>query len=334
VALLIPLSACSTASYLVHVSLGQMRTLLDRELLDADRVARLSAEERAGLDTVRAAQAFGATLGLAQSGSYRHVIDRNRETAVRVVTAAPANRLEPVTWWFPVVGRVAYRGYFDGRLADRFADSLAQRGFDTYVRPALMYSTVGYFDDPIPLAVLRWPEIDLIDVTLHELVHETIFVAGDTQYNETLASFISEKATLLYSQDDPEQRDLALRQFADRRRFARMLGDLAGELETLYAGLDSAAAAREQRRAVFARFQQEVFPAAGFETQRYAGFAVAALSNSYVLAVRTYSADMPCFELEFVELGEDLRSFIAAHRASPGRRADSCADPATGATSD
>ena len=332
---MISLSACSTASYLLHVSLGQMRTLLDREVLDAERVARLAPAERTGLETVLAAQAFGRTLGLADSNSYRHVIDRNRDSAVRVVTAAPANRLEPITWWFPIVGRVAYRGYFDAQRAERFANSLALQGFDTYVRPALLYSTVGYFDDPIPLAALRWPEADLVDVTLHELVHETVFVSGDTAYNEALASFISEKATLLYWQDDPERRQRAHVLFGDRHRFASMLGDLARELETLYAGLESTDEARERRRPVFARFQQEVFPAQALETERYAGFPQVALSNSYVLAFRTYSADLPCFERELAAVGGNLSAFIAGHKESPGRRVEdpaTCTDPDRPAT--
>ena len=100
------LSGCSTASYLVHLSLGQMRALLDRERLTDERIAALPDAERRGLDSLRRAQAFGASLGLASSTSYAHLIDRDNETAVRVVTAAPADKLEPVSWWFPIVGRI------------------------------------------------------------------------------------------------------------------------------------------------------------------------------------------------------------------------------------
>ncbi len=32
---------------------------------------------------------------------------------VHVVMAAPRDSLDPYTWWFPIVGRVPYRGYFN-----------------------------------------------------------------------------------------------------------------------------------------------------------------------------------------------------------------------------
>ncbi len=316
------LPGCSTASYLVHVSLGQMHYLLDRERLTDARIAALPGAEQRGLDVVRRAQAFGEHLGLTASTSYRHLIERDSESAVQVVTAAPPDRLEAITWWFPITGRISYRGYFDAARAQAFADELAAAGNDTYVRSALMYSTLGWFDDPIPRVVLSWPEPDLVDVALHEQVHETVFAAGDPDYNEALASFVARLATLEFLADDPERHEQARRVYADRSRFSALLDALYRELETLYASVDSPEEARERRKAVFERYQGPLFDEQEWESDRYAEFPRVPLSNSYLLARRTYDSSGPCFEAELRELGGDLRAFVAAHRASPGHRAE------------
>lgn len=298
--------------------MGQLRYLRDREVLDAERVERLSEEERSGLELLRRAQDFGTQLGLARSQSYRHVIDRDRDSAVRVVVAAPRHRLEAVTWWFPIVGRIAYRGYFDESRAREFAAELGARGLDTYVRPALMYSTLGWFDDPVPLAVLRWPEVDLADVAIHELVHETVFAAGKSDYNEALASFIGMQGTLAFFADDLEKRTEAERVFDDRRQFARLVAELSDEARVLYEGIDAPEEALEARAELFRRYQQEVYPSLPWQTRRYAGFVELELSNAYLVAQGTYTRLLPCFERQLAERGGDLRAFIAAHLESPG----------------
>jgi predicted aminopeptidase len=323
-ALAVGASGCSSLGYLAHVSAGQLGVLYARERLTPERIAGLSSDEQQGLRWLERAREYAASLGLARSTSYRHLIDRDRASALQVVVASPVDRLEPVTWWFPFVGRVAYRGYFDAERANRFAAGLAERGLDTYVRPALLYSTLGYFDDPIPRSALRWSVPDLCDVTIHELVHETIFVRGDVPYNEALASFISEQATLQLLADRARDRALAEQVFADRQTYASMIDALAGELRELYARAPSREQALAERARIFQRYQQEVFPAQTWRTQRYSDFGALALSNAFVVAEQTYSAALPCFARELAELGGDLRAFIARHREQPGHRAAVC----------
>jgi len=316
------LSGCQSIGYVAHVSAGQLSMWWDRELLDSERVAQLTLEEKHGVDAIQHARVYAERLGLRPSTSYRHVIDRDEETAVRVVVGSPPNRLEPVTWWFPIVGRLAYRGYFDPERAERFAARLAAEGYDTYVRRAMFYSTLGYFDDPIPVAVLRWSEIDLFDVILHELVHGTVFVASDVAYNEALASFIAKQGTLQFLADRPADLAEARRIYADRERYARLIDALAVALEKLYAQDLDEERAREERKQVFARYQQEVYPSMGFETGRYDGFQSVPLSNAFVVAQRTYTGHLPCLEAELQALGGDLEAFIRAHVERPGRRTE------------
>lgn len=310
------ISGCGSLGYLAHLGLGQARVLLDRETLTPTRIEKLSGAERRGLDWLTRARAHAESLGLSHSTSYRHVIERS---PIHVVVAAPPDRLELATWWFPFAGRVAYRGYFDSERAQRFAQGLAEQGLDTLVRPALLYSTLGFFDDPIPLEVLGWSEIDLVDVVIHELVHETVFVPGDTAYNEALATFIAERATLALFAGNPAREADARKIFEDRRSFALLLDALAEELTALYSEIASPEEARRRREPVFKRFQTEVFQKRTWRTQRYAGFPQASLSNAYLGSHRTYTATLPCLEQQLTGLAEDLEEFIRLHRDEPER---------------
>ena len=316
------LAACSSASYLTHLGLGQMSVLLDRERLTQERIAALTPQERSGLEVLQRAQKFAEALGLNPSTSYRHLIDREGRNALSVVTVAPADRLEPLTWWFPIVGRVAYRGYFDAERAQRFADRLADVGLDSYVRPAALYSTLGFFDDPVPRSMLLWPHFAIVNILTHELVHETIFVPDDIDYNEALATFIAHAATLEFFADRADETDAERRSFADDKTFAALLEGLAAELEVLYAEVASEAEARIRREDIFLRYRKDVYPAQEWKTRRYSGFAEAPLSNAYLLANRAYLGALPCFEARLAEQDGDLRALIRTEIDAPGRSED------------
>lgn len=299
--------------------MGQMGVLRAREQLTPERVAQLTPQEREGFRTLEQARRYAESLGLGSSTSYRHVIERDEQDAIRVVVAAAPDHLEPVTWWFPIVGRVAYRGYFDPDAARAFGERLAREGFDTYIRPALLYSTLGFFDDPVPRAVLRWDSTDILITIVHELVHESIFIEDDSAYNEGLATFIAQQAALDYFAEDPTRLAAARNGFADQRRFSELLAALRRELELLYSETSGLEDARRSRAPIFRFYQQEVFPSLPWRTTRYDGFMQAELSNAYLLANQTYLEDVPCFQLELEQLRGDLRAFVQEHRREPGR---------------
>lgn len=310
--------------YLARLGIGQAQLLLSREPITPELVATLDPAEQRSIERLRAALAFGASLGLARTTSYRDLVGERGSGLVHVVTAAPANQVEALTWWFPITGSVSYRGYFQKERADAFAAELAAEGYDTYVRPAPLYSTLGWFDDPVPRAVLSWPETQLVDTFLHELVHQTVFVPGELDYDEALASFIAHHATLAFFADEPDARARAEASFADELTFAALLDELRAALEPIYADAPPPERARELRAPVFARFQGEVYPAKTWRSSRYARFPELALSNAWLAAHRTYVGELPCFEAELAALGGDLHAFVRAHVDDPGHRFGAC----------
>ena len=63
-------------------------------------------------------------LRLPAKGQYGRYSDLGRRHAVWVVFAAPEFSVEPETWCYPLVGKLAYRGFFKESLAQQEAAQL------------------------------------------------------------------------------------------------------------------------------------------------------------------------------------------------------------------
>ena len=163
------------------------------------------------------------------------------------VVATPALSLKPETWCFPVVGCVAYRGYFEEADARRYGQELEAEGMDVAVVGARAYSTLGWFEDPILNTILFDAEYRFAGTLFHELAHERVFVKGDTSFNESYAVAVEQFALerWLSARGDAA----ALEKVAERcvrQRPGRPLGEIA--LEPTQRG--AAAQAPERERSV------------------------------------------------------------------------------------
>jgi predicted aminopeptidase len=186
------LNGCAVG-FLWHVSVGQLKLLSRRQPVEEVlRQAVLSEEEQDKLRLIMQVRLFAMEqLGLHADDSYTTFVDVGGPYVTYNVSAAPKDALHPYLWWFPIVGRVPYKGYFNQEAALRQAHKLEVRGYDTYVRGVRAYSTLGYFEDPILSSMLAYPDFALIDTIIHELVHRTVWVRGSVSFNESLASFAS-----------------------------------------------------------------------------------------------------------------------------------------------
>ena len=204
-------------------------------------------EVRSQLEAVAQIREFATRrLGLPDNGSYRSYADVGRPYVVWNVVAAPEFSVDPKEWCYPIVGCVAYRGYFVERRARRFADGLRRRGLDVAVDGVAAYSTLGHFDDPILNTMLGWSDVELASIIFHELTHQMIYVPNDADFNEALAVTVEEEGVRRWLQSLGRDRDLE-RYRAYQERFAQVLALLTrtrDELRALYAsGID-----REQMR--------------------------------------------------------------------------------------
>ena len=81
----------------------------------------------------------------------------------------PEFSIEPRKWCFPIVGCVAYRGYFSEAAGEGFAAKLRARGFDVTVGGVPAYSTLGRTADPVLNTMLGYGDTELAAIIFHEL---------------------------------------------------------------------------------------------------------------------------------------------------------------------
>src|SRR5688500_17657363 len=125
--------------------LGRRRPISD-VLADPSTMATT----RAKLQLVVQARSYAdKQLGLDAGESYTTHSTPDSATWEMVGSAARKDRFEAHTWWFPIVGKVPYKGYFNFDHAYEEARDLEARGFDTNVRPSGAFSTLGWFNDPL-----------------------------------------------------------------------------------------------------------------------------------------------------------------------------------------
>ena len=123
------LAGCE-AGYIAHAAYEEGRLLWRRKPIDTV-LARgdLPPDVRAKLETVLKVREFaGDRLGLNVGGAYSSISQVDKGAIVWVVMAAPRDSLEPYTWWFPIVGRIPYRGYFNKDHADAEAAEMESAG--------------------------------------------------------------------------------------------------------------------------------------------------------------------------------------------------------------
>ncbi len=284
-------------------------------------------ERRAKLELVLAARTFAAEQGLNVGGSYLKVSDTEGLATAYVVTAAYRDRLEPVVWRYPIIGRIPYRGYLDRRSAERYAAKLEAQGFDTHIVEAAGYSTLGWFDDPLPSGSLRLDEVELVTVVLHELVHQTVYVPGNISFNETLASAAAYRLAERFfsSRGDRGQAEQVRRRHRRWLEQSRVLERWATELNRYFEetrGRDPAAR-REGRRAVYRRMWPDLLdvelvrPDSKREEQLLDRF-----NNAVFLALYRYRKHADAFE-RFLDGYPTLRAALEAI----GAREDTGEDP-------
>ncbi len=322
------LSTACQAPYLIKSAWSQAGLLNAREPLDSVLAKPdLADSVRAKLLLARDAKLFAeVALGLKKTRNYESYVELGRSHVSYVVSAAPKDRLEHFEWWFPIVGHVPYKGYFNPEDAKAEAESLKQDGLDVVVRGVSAYSTLGWFRDPILSSMLRYTDYDLANTIIHETVHATLYIKGNADFNERLATFIGNLGADMFflKRDGAESATLknAEIETADERLFTDFISKQIDVLKAWYeknqltAGA-TAATFEENRRlqfkGIFEEFKSRIAPQLGNEKYRnrlLEELAPESLNNARLLLWRLYFHDLSDFERAYAKLGKNPSRFM------------------------
>lgn len=318
--------------YLSRAAYEEAKILARRQPMSR-LVARESTDPalRAKLALVLEARQFAIdSLRLKAEESFTTFSQLDRDTLVLVVSAAYRDRLERKTWWFPVVGRFPYKGFFDFTEARRTAEALSREGFDVTVGPSSAFSTLGWFNDPLVSTTVKADSVTLVNTVLHELLHTTFFAKGQVSFNESFATFVGGRGAehFFRARGDSALLRRAQREWQDDLLLGAFWERTAREIDSVFAALpDSARAERiVARDTIYARARRRLVDSVGPQLRTYPSGWVqqVPLNNAVLLARRVYAERLDRFDSVYVASGGNIREAIArvvrAHKDSVARR--------------
>lgn len=138
------------------------------------------------------------SLGLRDTKNYTTYYDQHGKPLLWVLTASEAFRIKPYEWSFPVVGAVSYKGFFNKEKGALESQQLEEIGYDIDYGEVGAWSTLGWFRDPILSGMLKREDGRLAELIIHEMTHATLYVPGQVDFNENLASFIGEQGAVRF----------------------------------------------------------------------------------------------------------------------------------------
>jgi len=268
------------------------------------------------LELVLDARAFAVdSIRLTAKESFTTYSQLDRDTLVLVLSGAYPDRLKSYTWWFPIVGRVPYKGYFDFSAAKDAARKLGAAGFDVYLRPAPAFSTLGFFNDPLLSTALGADTVDLANTVIHELTHNTFYASGQAVFNESFANFVGARGSAWFfrSRGSPAAADQADARWSDDKVLARFWAQLYREVDSAFKAHPTDSLARlAARDTLYARARRQLVDSVGpqLRTVPAAALPRIRLDNAALLARRLYNTDLDLFDQVWVKQNGDLRRTI------------------------
>ena len=221
--------------------------------VDAERDPR----RRRLLALVPEVVAFGRdVMQLRPRRSYTGYFATERRGIVWVLSASERTRLQARLFSYPIVGDVPYRSFYDEADAREAGRELEGEGYDAYVGPATAYSTLGYLRDPVTTIMMRKGTVAFIEVLLHEMTHGRLYVAGNGDWSEQLASFVGERGVEQFVARHYGERGplpaLLQAHLARRRSVEAAVRTTLAELRALYGSASSDAEKLRKREPIFA----------------------------------------------------------------------------------
>jgi predicted aminopeptidase len=138
------------------------------------------------------------SLGLKSSDNYTTFFDQHGKPLLWVITASDQFELKAYHWWFPFLGSVSYKGFFNYEDGLDEVNRLKEDGYDTEYSTVSAWSTLGWFKDPILSSMIFRNKGRIAELIIHEMTHSTLYVKNDVNFNENLASVCGEQGAIQF----------------------------------------------------------------------------------------------------------------------------------------
>ena len=200
-------------------------------------------------------------------------------------------------------------------MAEKAAAALRDEGLDVYMGGVSAYSTLGYLKDPLLNTFMGRPDADLAELIFHELTHQRIYLSGDTDFNEALATVVGREGAVRWLKARGLREELKQyeKEHVVETEFIREALQTRDELKALYARTDlDEAAMREAKAGAIAELKNRLEAM----NRRYGGklkigrWFEKPVNNARLNTLATYHALVPGFEALLRECHGDLDVFL------------------------
>ena len=310
------LGSCGTLGYYTQSVVGHSKMMLARKPI-TEVLETVTGDERRRLQMTLDIRRFAVErLFLPDNDSYSQYVELDREYPVWSVVAADEFSLRPKQWCYPVIGCASYRGYFSHGAAEEYEQGLLEKGFETTLGGVSAYSTLGWFDDPLTSAMLRYDDAFLVEILFHELAHQQLYVNGNSKFNEAFATVVGEQGAVLWLQyNQPELLEKYQRRLQVRYDFFVLIQGVKEKLKPIYASSLSASDKRKQKTQVILSLEQAYKDLKQQQWQGvgwYDGWFMEPVNNARLASIATYRDLVPAFERLFELCSGDYARFYGA----------------------
>jgi predicted aminopeptidase len=309
------ISGCQMGYYIssAHNQFSMMNTRVS--ITEAFQSPNLTLAQKEKINLSQKARVFAfERLKLKKTENYNTFIDLKRPYVTWVVHAAEKWQMKNYEWKYPIVGAMPYKGFFNEADAKAEADELLKNGFDTYVRGVSAYSTLGWFTDSLLSSMLRYKDHDLVNTIIHEIVHTTIYVKNNSDFNERLAVFIGGKGSEMFYKELEGENSQTLKLIADENEddklFSEFITKELKDLEKWYIDnpVKDEAARTARLNQIHTNFDSQLAPR--LKTNSYQKFSKEKMNNARMGLYKTYMQGLSDFEDAYKRHGSDLLKFI------------------------
>ena len=306
--ILISFSSCSPG-YVIRASYEELNILLKRrDIKELIQDSSLEQEKKDKLSLVLAVRKFCKELGLVPKGSFSQYSEIDSDVLIWVLSGSLSYKLEPKTWWFPIVGSIPYKGYFSLEDAKEAREELRAGGFDTFLRSSDAFSTLGWFDDPLLSTVLQRDKLIIANTVIHEILHNTIWIKNNAAFNETMANAVGGIGAIEFfkSINDFETAQRAEESLKRELDYSKLLSETTKKLNALYEGHSKISDPLEQeRQEIFTKFKivlKSMSASKSIDTLT--------INNAYIIAQATYYKNLEVFHQLYEKQGRSLKNMI------------------------
>ncbi|GHU36106.1 aminopeptidase [Spirochaetia bacterium] len=276
-------------------------------------------ESQAFVDRVMDIRNFATQeLGLKNTKNYTRYVELDRNFLASVVSGSAKDSFKTYQWWFPIVGKVPYTGFFNEDGARKQAEKLKNNDQDTLIRRVDAFSTLGWFSDPLYSYMRDYPAAELADLIIHESLHATVYISGKSQFNEELAEFVGTEGSRLYIEKrfgpESEEYKTMINSRADSAVFISFIQDIIRELESLYTSDVPREEKLELKKNILKsaqnRFDEQYETL--FKSDKYRFFSKMSVNNAYLDLFRLYYDGQSFYQDLYTRSGSEIRKFIGA----------------------